>query len=139
LRTVVSRENLELVRDLFEAVGRHGDLEAALATMTPDVEWDMSGVAGWPEERSYRGPDAVREFLEGWIGSWSQWSFDIEEIADAGNQVFVAIREWGLGADSGAGVEQRRFFAWRLQDGLTASVRMFSCRSDALEAVGLRR
>src|SRR5436190_14561242 len=108
----MSRHNLELVRDIFEAVGKRGDLESGLASMAPDVEWDMSGVVGWPEERTYRGLEAVRAFLEGWMASWSEWHFDTEEIADFGDHVFVAIREWGWGADSGASVEQRRFFAW---------------------------
>jgi ketosteroid isomerase-like protein len=132
----MAQANVELVRDIFETVGQRGDVHAALVTMTPDVEWDMSGVVGWPEERSYRGREAVREFLEGWIASWGEWHFDIQEIAEQGNRVFVAIREWGLGVDSGASVEQRRFFAWRLEDGRTVRVQMFSERSDALEAVG---
>jgi ketosteroid isomerase-like protein len=49
----------------------------------------------------------------------------------------VAIREWGLGADTGASVEQRRFFVWAMRDGRTVHVQMFSERRDALEAAGL--
>jgi ketosteroid isomerase-like protein len=132
----MSRQNIALVRDIFDAVGQHGDLEAALGSMAPDVEWDMSGVVGWPEERVYRGIEAIREFLETWIASWRDWHFETEEITDLGAGVFVAIREWGFGADSGASVEQRRFLVWWLRDGRTVRVEMFSQRGEALEAVG---
>lgn len=134
----MSQANVEVVRRIFEAVGQHGDLEAGLANMAPDVEWDMSGVVGWPEERGYHGRKAVRDFLKGWVESWSEWHFDTEQIVDLGNDVFVAIREWGLGADTGASVEQRRFFVWAMKDGRTVRVQMFSERRDALEAAGLR-
>jgi ketosteroid isomerase-like protein len=49
----------------------------------------------------------------------------------------VAIHEWGTGAESGASVDQRRYFAATLRKGQIVRVRMFSERADAVEAVGL--
>jgi len=54
-----------------------------------------------------------------------------------GDQVFAAIHEWGVGADSGARVDQRRYFATTLRGGRLVRVQMFSERADALKAVGL--
>src|SRR4029453_11341188 len=41
LRLTMAQANVELVRDIFETVGKRGDVHAALVTMTPDVEWDI--------------------------------------------------------------------------------------------------
>ena len=98
----------------------------------------MSGVIGWTEKQVYRGPE-VAEFLRAWADSWQEWRFDVEEVRDAaGDIVFVAIHEWGIGVDSGAGVDQRRYFAVTVRDGRIVRVRMFSERADGIEAAGLR-
>jgi len=102
----------------------------------PLAEWDMTGVAGWPEKDVYRGSE-ILQFLQAWANSWRDWHFDIEEVLDADPQVFVAIREWGIGVESDASVDQRRYFAVTVEHGRIMRVRMFSDRSDALEAVGL--
>jgi ketosteroid isomerase-like protein len=103
------------------------------------IEWDMSGVVGWPEKQVYRGPE-VGEFLRAWADSWRTWHFDLDEVRDAGGeQVFAAIHEWGIGAQSGARVDQRRYFAVTLRGGRFVRVRMFSDPADALEAVGLAK
>jgi len=53
----------------------------------------------------------------------------------AGDMVFVAIHEWGIGVDSGARVDQRRYFAVMAREGRVVRVRML--RADAVEAAGL--
>jgi hypothetical protein len=67
----------------------------------------------------------------------SLWHFDVEEVLDADRQVFVAIREWGIGVESDASVDQRRYFAVTVEHGRIMRVQLFSDRSDALKAVGL--
>ena len=136
----MSQENVDVVREAFLAYGS-GDPTAAQTTrerfFDPSIEWDMSGVIGWTEKRVYRGPE-VGEFLGAWAGSWRDWHFDVEDVRDAGNeQVFVAIHEWGIGIESGADVDQRRYFAITLRGGRMACVRMFSEFAEALEAAGL--
>ena len=103
----------------------------------PSIEWDMAGVAGWPEKRLYRGAE-VGEFLRAWADSWRDWHFDVIDLQDAGeDRVFAAIREWGIGTESKVSVEQYRYLIFTLRDGRTVRVEMFSERADALEAVGL--
>jgi hypothetical protein len=49
-------------------------------------------------------------FLQAWADSWRKWHFDVEDVRDAeGEHVFVAIHEWGIGVESGASVDQRRY------------------------------
>ena len=129
----MSRENVEIVRRAFIATSG-GD--PTVVEYDPLAEWDMTGVAGWPEKDVYRGSE-ILQFLQAWANSWRDWHFDIEEVLDADSQVFVAIREWGIGVESDASVDQRRYFAVTVEHGRIMRVRMFSDRSDALEAVGL--
>jgi ketosteroid isomerase-like protein len=70
--------------------------------------------------------------------AWRNWSYDVDDLRDAGEtQVFVAIHEWATGVESGASVDQRRYFAVDLDNGLIVRIRMFSDREPALKAVGL--
>jgi ketosteroid isomerase-like protein len=129
----VSQANVEVVLGAFIATSG-GD--PTVVEYDPLAEWDMTGVAGWPEKDVYRGSE-ILQFLQAWANSWRDWHFDIEEVLDADSQVFVAIREWGIGVESDASVDQRRYFAVTVEHGRITRVRMFSDRSDALEAVGL--
>jgi ketosteroid isomerase-like protein len=132
----VSHTDVELVHQSFLAASR-GDPLAAQDWWDPSIEWDMSGVMGWTEKQVYRGSE-VPEFLRGWADSWQEWRFDLEEVRDAArDMVFVAIHEWGIGVDSGASVDQRRYFAVTVRDGRIVRVRMFSERADGVEAAGL--
>jgi ketosteroid isomerase-like protein len=132
----LSEENVELVRRGLVATSG-GDPNGAQAMFDPSIEWDMAGVAGWPEKRLYRGAE-VGEFLRAWADSWRDWHFDVIDLQDAGeDRVFAAIREWGIGTESKVSVEQYRYLIFTLRDGRTARVEMFSERADALEAVGL--
>ena len=128
---------METVRASFLAAAS-GDPVAGARSWDPSIEWDMSGVAGWAEQRVYRGMEEVATFLQAWANSWQDWHFDLDDLRDGtGEQVFAAIHEWGIGASTGATVDQRRFFAVTLRDGVTVRLQMFSDRADALDAVGL--
>jgi ketosteroid isomerase-like protein len=136
----MSQENVQLVRESFLATAS-GDQAARRVVgeryFDQSIEWDMSGVGGWPEKQLYRGQE-VGEFLDAWAASWREWHFDLDEVRDAGGeQVFAAIHEWGIGADSGASVDQRRYFAATLREGRIVRMQMFSDPAGALEAVGL--
>ena len=132
----MSQENVEIVRESFLAVGG-GDPMAGARFYDPSIEWDMSGVTGWLEKRVYRGREVI-PFLQAWADSWQDWHFDLDEVRDGeGEQVFAAIHEWGIGAATGAHVDQRRYFALTLRGGRAVRVQMFSERAEALKAAGL--
>jgi ketosteroid isomerase-like protein len=131
----VSQADVALVREGFSAAST-GDPRAAQHTFDPSIEWDMSGVSGWTEQQIYRGAEVI-EFLRSWADSWREWHFELEEVRDAaGENVFVAIHERGVGAGSGVAVDQRRYLAVVVRAGRIVRARMFSDRRDALEATG---
>ena len=132
----MSRQDLEIVREAFLAVGG-GDPMAAADFYDPAIEWDMSGVTGWLEKRVYRGPEVI-PFLQAWADSWQDWHFDLDEVRDGeGGRVFAAIHEWGTGTGTGAHVDQRRYFALTLRGGRAVRVQMFCEHAEALKALGL--
>ena len=134
----MSQENVEIVRASWEAWER-GDTEAAFASYDPEIAWD-TGVGAWLEKRVYRGREEVQTFVQAWADSWQDSHWDLDEVRDAGGgQVFATMHEWGLGAGTGANVDQRRYLALTLRDGRIARVRMFGDRSGALKAVGLEQ
>jgi ketosteroid isomerase-like protein len=94
----MSQANVEIVRQALLA-SRDGDFSGMKAACDPAIEWDMSGVPEWLEQRVYRGPQ-VWQFLEGWRQSWEGWHFEVEEVRGVGDQVLVGIHERAKGADS---------------------------------------
>ena len=133
----MSQDNVQIVREMLLAAS-DGDPLAALPTFDPASEWDMSGVAAWPEKDVYHGVEEIRVFLEAWAGSWEEWHFEVEEVRPASEErVFAAIHEWGVGAGSGAQVDQHRYSVLSMRGGLVVHLHMFSDRSEALRAAGL--
>ena len=132
----MSQDDLKHVREGLLA-SASGDPVAGQRFWDPSIEWDMSGVMGWAEKQVYRGPE-VTEFLRAWADAWNGWHFDVEEVCDGeGDGVFAAIHESALGAESGASVDQRRYFVFTMREGRAVRVQMFSESGDAHAAAGL--
>jgi len=66
-----------------------------------------------------------------------QYSFQIEEIVDCGDDVFVDARELGQGAASGAAVSMHTYAVLTLRDGKLLRYREFNDEQAARQAAGL--
>jgi ketosteroid isomerase-like protein len=91
----------------------------------------------FPEPRKVYGPDAVRELLRTWAGTFDDWGYEAEEVIDAGDSVFACLRQWGRGKGSGVPVEYRFFGVWTFRDGKVIRYKGFNDRAEALEAAEL--
>jgi ketosteroid isomerase-like protein len=129
----MSQENVEIVRRSCEAFNA-GDYEAALDALSPDIEYDLSH---FPDGQVYRGRDGVREAFRIWLGTWEDYRQEQDEFVDAGDEVVVAVREYGRGKGSGLALERRTFGVWTIRDGKVARIRFYTTMAEALEAVGL--
>jgi ketosteroid isomerase-like protein len=88
----MSKENVEIVRRMWEAF-LENDLQAALSSYDPDVEWDGTNL---PDGRVGRGLDAIMDHITRWSEMWESWNVEVERVIDAGDdQVIVFIRETG--------------------------------------------
>jgi ketosteroid isomerase-like protein len=130
----MSRENVEVVRAVF-AEWQKGNLRTA-----PPYDPLVLYVPGpWLPDTSryYVGPEGVQEFTLGWLEGWTRLSVMAEEVIEAGDSVVVAVRQQGVGKESGTPTDLRFFEVWTFRGGLVTRREGFPDRSQAVEAVGL--
>ena len=135
----MSRENVELVRRVYEAVGRN-DGATVLELYAPDVEWDFSRspIAAALEHKVYRGHEGLRRWWHEWREAWDSYEDCYLELIDAGDQVISVVASRGQGRASGIEVEYKQHGVWTIRLGKVLRVAWFESREEALEAAGLR-
>jgi ketosteroid isomerase-like protein len=131
----MSRENVEVVRQVYEAWNR-GDLEWLLDHTTPDFEFRT--VRLFPDlEPVYRGHEGFRHFWETFREPWESFVIEVERIDPAGDDRVVALfRFHGRGRD---GVDVKLEYAqlFTLGGEMATKVVGFATWHDALEAARL--
>jgi ketosteroid isomerase-like protein len=65
------------------------DIDAAVANLDPDVEWNHQPGTGAPEEGIYRGREEVRSLLGRLREAWDYFSVDVHDVEDGGNEFVV--------------------------------------------------
>jgi ketosteroid isomerase-like protein len=129
----MSQENVELVRRMWEAF-LENDLQSALSSYDPDVEWDGTNL---PDGKVGRGLDAIMDHITRWSAMWESWNVEVERVIDAGgDHVVVLIRETGR-STSGLDMDERHAELYRIRDGRIVRRQGFSDPNEALKAVGL--
>jgi ketosteroid isomerase-like protein len=95
---------VELMRHAVEALRRR-DVDALMSFVAPDAAWEL-------RSGTFEGTEAIRGFLEGWLGSYEDYRLEAEEILDLGHGVvFLAYRESGRLLGSKGRVEQQVGYA----------------------------
>src|SRR5687767_9367247 len=102
----MSQENMAIALTAAEA-WREGDIQALLQMYDPEIEWDFTQYAGWPEEPVIRGHEAVRAFLEQWRDTFTEYEYEIERHIDAGERVVFLCAQHGRGQVSDSPVLMR--------------------------------
>jgi len=126
----MSKENVEIVREFFEAVSR-GDFDRAVTHLAADVFYTVS------QEGPAHNPDAVRDIWQRWENEWDEIEMRHEVFLDAGEKVVVTTHEVGRGRVSGIEVDQLVFNVFTVREGKIVRKEEFMDRAKALEAVGL--
>jgi SnoaL-like domain len=114
------------------------DLPVFLGMFDPDVVYDLTHVAGWPERPTYRGPTGLAEMAHDWFETWDFW-FDLVEVRDLGGDRCLVMANNSLrGAGSGVPIESMPWFqVATARRGLCLRVDNFTDRAQALTAAGL--
>ena len=132
----MSQENLEIVRQAYEAFNRQ-DADALDALSQSDLVMDWSRSIG-PQRGVYRGRAGVEE----WIAAISEAfeSFEILplEYVGEGDRIVVPTRVKGRGRGSGVVVDAEGVTLWELERGKVARLTLYGTRQEALEAAGMR-
>ena len=130
----MSQENVDRLRRGYEAFARH-DLDAALEMMDPDIEAHDAPEA--PDAAIHRGREAVRRDWEQMFDLFDDFTIDIEDVFDAGEELVVFLRLSGRGRESGAEVDARMAHVWTVRETRAIRLRQYLDRTAALEAAGL--
>jgi ketosteroid isomerase-like protein len=136
----MSRENVEVVRQVYDAASRR-DSAAILGLYDSNVQIDVSRTHGAVMEPVYEGPEheGLRAWSREWHEAWEGVEYEVHELIDAGDDVVSVVTVRGRGRASGAGAQfERHAGLWTVQDGKVARVVWFPGRDEALEAAGLR-
>jgi hypothetical protein len=91
---------------------------------------------GFPDAGTYLGPDRVAEYTRGLLEPWTRLTIEAEEVADAGDSVFAAVRQLGVGTRAARRVPLLPRVVFRGRKVIRFET--FRERAEALEAIGLR-
>ena len=131
----MSDENVEVVRKLIDAFNR-GGVDAWLAFLSPEVEWESLPLVGFREV--YRGRSGAREWLEQLLEVFEEARLGIEETtALSDDRVLFGYTQIGRGSGSGLPGELRGWAILWVAKGLITRRQVFWTRDEALEAAGL--
>jgi ketosteroid isomerase-like protein len=131
----MSRENVEVVLSAYEAFAQ-GDLTAVLAQFDPAV---VSYTAPpLPDPVEHQGYGGFLEWVENWTGAFEEFSIDVKDHIDAGEEVVVRVVQRATGVASGVPVEQTFWLVHVLRDGKITRIGIHASEGQALEAAGLR-
>jgi ketosteroid isomerase-like protein len=134
----MSKENVDVVRGIYEAVDRRDDV-APFEVYAEDIVWDVSNArrAGLMMRPVYRGHEGVRQFWRESLSVFGEVDFEVEELIDAGDKVLAVIREREVGRSSGVPVEATHLAVWTLAGGKVMQLQIFDDRYPAERAAGL--
>jgi ribosomal protein S18 acetylase RimI-like enzyme/ketosteroid isomerase-like protein len=139
----MSRENVEIVRrgaELYSAYLRdqsdESPLDALVADMSPDVEIDFSRIL--PDLPPTRGTEAMRAWNKTIAGLFDELRLTTLRTVAVGEAVVSTVRLEGRGAGSGAPVDARFSYAFRLSGGKIVAATTYASEAEALAAAGLR-
>lgn len=129
----MSRENVEIVRRLFEAVERR-DLAGVLAAYDPEIV--IREAASLPYGGEYRGHEGAVKHGEGYVAAWGALQTAAEQklsptFLDAGDSVVVLWRQ--RAAKDEQKFDSAAASVYRLSDGKIVESEMFQDTAAVLE------
>jgi uncharacterized protein len=130
----MSQENVDLARIGYDAFARR-DLDAVFELFDPEIE--AHDPPEMPDAATHRGHEAVRRDWEQTYDLFEDFSIEVEETLDRGDDVIVFLRYRGRGRESGAEVEAAMTHVWTVRDGKAIRLRQFLDREKALATLGL--
>ena len=130
----MSHENVELARRAYDCFNRR-DWDAFVALADEEIVVESRLVA---MEGAYHGREGLRRWWTDVLGTFPDYTLEVEELRDLGEVTLGHMRGWGHGADSATPLVDPFWQPIRWVDGKCVWWRNCSTEAEALEAVGLR-
>lgn len=109
--------NLECIQRIYRDFAA-GNIEAVLASMSPDIVWREANNFPYADRSPYVGPQAV---LEGVFvrcaTEWDGFSVEVDELLDAGDTIVALGRYRGGYKATGRAQETQIAHVWRIKNG----------------------
>jgi ketosteroid isomerase-like protein len=128
----VSAEAVTLLQGLYAQFAR-GDF-GALAALTD--EFELITAPEMPDAGTYRGA-AARRWLETWVDSFDNLTFEADEFIDAGDRVLVGFRQKGTPRGGNATVELPTWAVYTMGESLGVMRNQLFMNRDPAAAAGL--
>jgi ketosteroid isomerase-like protein len=130
----VSRENVDLVKQGFQALAEQG-VDGLLPFIHADFEVTTPpGLAAEPD--TYRGPEGIRRYFDSFYEAMDRVEFEAHEFIEVAEAVVVPMTLRARGRTTGIETEQRVVQIWELEDGKAIRVRVFATLDEAMAAAG---
>jgi ketosteroid isomerase-like protein len=131
----LSKKNICLLRRFIASFNKR-DLEAMIARIDPDVEWQSAFAA--LSGATYRGHEGIREWHRDMQEAWGeQIRVEVETYFDLGEHTltFVVVHGRGIGSELEVAMAAAHVMRWR--DGRIVYFRAYRQREDALSDLDL--
>jgi len=134
----MSEENVELVRDFFEAALRQ-DWKRAAELLDPDVEAHGT-VGGLEEGQVFRGlPEMIHAFETVDLEAWEERRLEPVDYRHVDDFVVLLTHEYRRGKGSGIELENDTATLFTIRDGRILRLQGYMDQDAALKAAGLAR
>jgi ketosteroid isomerase-like protein len=130
----MSQENLELARQVLDALGAH-DAERLVELSQPKVEWHSFFALS--ERGVYRGHDGTHRFMRDVTDAFDIAHAEVDDALGIGHIVVLVGRVHFRGKGSGADSTAAAGWVLTFRGGKLLSFRAFREPERALQAVGL--
>jgi ketosteroid isomerase-like protein len=129
----VSEANVGVIRQI-EAAFNRGDVDAMLAHLSPDAEWEIS--ENNPAARTLHGHDEIRAYLEDWLDTVKGLHYEANRYVDAGDAVVQIGTMTSRVRDAGSELTVPLAFVTRFRDGVPVRTEEYLDVEQALVAAG---
>jgi SnoaL-like domain len=145
----MSQENVELIRSLqprpeanlveqFTDDRANARMADALARLFDPAFVCRIHFPGDAEPASYSGLNGLRQGWLDWLGPWTTYRTEIEELIDLGERIVVVIRDYARSEAGAPEVDIRGATIWTVRDGRVHCVDFYAGgRAEALASAGL--
>jgi ketosteroid isomerase-like protein len=132
----MSRENVEIVRDIYVSGMIDRDPEELLKLAIAEIEYVNPPYAVEPGVR--RGLVAVAQAMRRFAEPWDESHHELRELYDCGDLVVAAVSWHIRGRGSSRDIVNEEAHTWTLREGRIACFEWGQDLGKALEAAGLR-